>query len=80
MPDATAKKLMDEALGVEEAEVKLKRTYQVETSPVLPAAKRALSPDRDERTANWGACNDASSWCSRISRSCAARNLRPWVS
>ena len=32
---------MDEALGVEEAEVKLKRTYQAKLSPVLPAAKVA---------------------------------------
>ena len=41
VPDATAKKLMDEALAVEEAEVKLKRTYQAKLSPVLPAAKVA---------------------------------------
>jgi hypothetical protein len=41
VPDATAKKLMDEALGVEEAEVKLKRTYQSKLSSVLPAAKVA---------------------------------------
>ena len=41
VPDATAKKLMDEALSVEEAEVKLKRTYQAKLSPVLPAAKVA---------------------------------------
>lgn len=41
VPDATAKKLMDEALSIEEAEVKLKRTYQAKLSPVLPAAKVA---------------------------------------
>ncbi len=41
IPDATAKQLMDEALTVEESEVKLKRTYQAKLLPVLPASKVA---------------------------------------
>lgn len=41
IPDATAKQLMDEALSVEEAEVKLKRTYEAKLLPVLPTAKVA---------------------------------------
>jgi hypothetical protein len=36
-----AKKLMDEALAVEEAETKLKRTYADKVGKVLPAAKTA---------------------------------------
>lgn len=36
-----AKKLMDEALAVEEAETKLKRTYADKIGKVLPAAKTA---------------------------------------
>lgn len=41
IPDATAKQLMDEALSVEEAEVKLKRTYASKLLPVMPASKVA---------------------------------------
>jgi hypothetical protein len=37
----TAKKLMGEALAVEEAEVKLKRTYAEKIGKVLPATKAA---------------------------------------
>jgi Spy/CpxP family protein refolding chaperone len=41
IPNDTAKKLMNEALAVEEAEVKLKRSYAEKISKVLPAAKTA---------------------------------------
>lgn len=37
----TAKKLLDEAISVEEREVKLKRTYAEKIGKVLPAAKTA---------------------------------------
>lgn len=37
----TAKKLLDEAISVEEQEVKLKRTYAEKVGKVLPAAKTA---------------------------------------
>jgi hypothetical protein len=37
----TAKKILDEAISVEEQEVKLKRTYADKVSKVLPAAKTA---------------------------------------
>ena len=37
----TAKKLLDEAISVEEQEVKLKRTYSDKIGKVLPAAKTA---------------------------------------
>lgn len=37
----TAKKLLDEAISVEEQEVKLKRTYADKIGKVLPAAKTA---------------------------------------
>ncbi|HJT19867.1 MAG TPA: hypothetical protein VJ746_05330 [Nitrospira sp.] len=39
--DDQAKKLMNEALAVEDAEVKLKRTYAEKIGKVLPAAKTA---------------------------------------
>ncbi|WP_455378652.1 hypothetical protein [Petrachloros mirabilis] len=39
--DDTAKKLLNEALSVEEAEVKLKRTYADKIGKVLPATKTA---------------------------------------
>jgi hypothetical protein len=39
--DDTAKKLLDEAILVEEQEVKLKRTYADKVGKVLPAAKTA---------------------------------------
>jgi hypothetical protein len=41
IPDATAKKLLDEALMVEEGEVELKKAYAQKFSEVLPAAKAA---------------------------------------
>jgi hypothetical protein len=41
IPDATAAKLLDEALVVEEAEVALKKTYAAKFTEVLPAAKAA---------------------------------------
>ncbi|HJR77307.1 MAG TPA: hypothetical protein VJ805_10045 [Nitrospiraceae bacterium] len=41
IPDATASKLLDEALLVEEAEVALKKTYAAKFTEVLPAAKAA---------------------------------------
>ncbi len=41
IPNDTAKKLLNEALTVEEAEVKLKRSYADKISKVLPAAKTA---------------------------------------
>jgi hypothetical protein len=41
IPDATAKKLLDEALMVEEGEVALKKSYAQKFSEVLPAAKAA---------------------------------------
>jgi len=41
IPNDTAKKLMNQALTVEEAEVKLKRLYAEKITKVLPAAKTA---------------------------------------
>lgn len=41
IPDATAAKLLDEALLVEEAEVALKKTYAAKFTEVLPTAKAA---------------------------------------
>jgi Spy/CpxP family protein refolding chaperone len=41
VPDATAHKLMDEMLGIEESEVKLKRAYVPKLEKVLPASKTA---------------------------------------
>jgi hypothetical protein len=41
IPDATAKKLLDEALAIEEAEVALKRSYIPKLNVALPAAKVA---------------------------------------
>ena len=41
IPNDTAKKLLNEVLAVEEAEVKLKRSYAEKISKVLPAAKTA---------------------------------------
>lgn len=41
LSDDKAKKLMNEALAVEEAEAKLKRTYADKIGKVLPAAKTA---------------------------------------
>ena len=41
VPDATAKKLLGDALSVEEQEVKLKRTYAEKLGKVLPATKVA---------------------------------------
>ena len=41
IPNDTAKKLLDEALAVEEADAKLKRTYADKVGKVLPAAKTA---------------------------------------
>ena len=41
LKDAEAKKLMNEALAVEDTEVKLKRTYAEKVGKVLPAAKTA---------------------------------------
>ena len=41
IPNDTAKKLLGEALSVEEQEVKLKRTYAEKLEKVLPAAKVA---------------------------------------
>jgi Spy/CpxP family protein refolding chaperone len=41
IPNDTAKKLMNQALAVEEAEVKLKRSYAEKIGKVLPAAKTA---------------------------------------
>ncbi len=41
IPNDTAKKLLDEALSVEESDVKLKRTYADKVGKVLPAAKTA---------------------------------------
>jgi hypothetical protein len=41
IPNDTAKKLLDEALAVEESDVKLKRTYADKVGKVLPAAKTA---------------------------------------
>jgi len=41
IPNDTAKKLLNEALAVEEAELKLKRSYAGKIGKVLPAAKVA---------------------------------------
>lgn len=41
IPNDTARKLLDEALSVEESDVKLKRTYADKIGKVLPAAKTA---------------------------------------
>ena len=41
IPNDTAKRLMNEALAVEEAEVNLKRTYAEKLAKVLPATKVA---------------------------------------
>ena len=41
IPNDTAKKLLDEALAVEESDAKLKRTYADKVGKVLPAAKTA---------------------------------------
>lgn len=41
VPNDTAKRLLDEALTIEEAEVTLKRSYAGKLAPVLPAAKVA---------------------------------------
>ena len=41
IPDATATKLLDEALFVEEAEVALKKVYAAKFTEALPAAKAA---------------------------------------
>lgn len=41
LPNDQAKKLMNEALAVEEAEAKLKRTYADKLNKVLPASKTA---------------------------------------
>ena len=41
IPDATAKKLLDEMVAIEEAEVALKRSYIPKLNAVLPAAKVA---------------------------------------
>lgn len=41
VPDATAKKLLNEALAIEDAEVKLKRSYVPKLEKVLPEMKVA---------------------------------------
>ena len=41
VPDATAKKLLNEALAIEEAEVKLKRSYVPKLEQVMPGMKVA---------------------------------------
>ena len=41
IPDATAKKLLDEMVAIEEAEVALKRSYIPKLTAVLPSAKVA---------------------------------------
>lgn len=41
VPDATAKKLLDEALSIEEAEVQLKRSYVPKLAQALPEMKVA---------------------------------------
>jgi hypothetical protein len=41
LPDDTAKKLMNEALAVEQSEVQLKRTFADKLRKVLPASKTA---------------------------------------
>jgi len=41
VPDATAKKLLDQALSVEEQETKLKRTYAEQLDKVIPPTKVA---------------------------------------
>jgi hypothetical protein len=41
VPDATAKQLLDEALAIEDAEVKLKRSYVPKLEKVLPVSKIA---------------------------------------
>ena len=41
MPNETAKKLLDDALDIEEAEVTLKRSYVPKLGAALPAAKVA---------------------------------------
>ena len=41
VPDATAKKLLDEALAIEDAEVKLKRSYVPKLEKALPEMKIA---------------------------------------
>ena len=41
IPDATAKKLLDEMVAIEEAEVALKRSYIPKLNAVLPAGKVA---------------------------------------
>ena len=47
----TAKKLLNEALSVQEAEVKLKRTYADKIGKVLPATKTARSDASSSRIA-----------------------------
>ena len=41
MPDATAKKLLNDALAIEASEVDLKKSYVPKFEKVLPAAKVA---------------------------------------
>jgi len=41
VPNETAKKLLDDALAIEDAEVKLKRSYVPKLETALPAAKVA---------------------------------------
>jgi len=41
VPDATAKKLLDEALAIEEAEVKMKRSYVSKLGKAIPEMKVA---------------------------------------
>lgn len=41
VPDATAKKLISEAISIDEAEVKLKRSYLPKLEKVVPAMKAA---------------------------------------
>ncbi|MGH8642243.1 MAG: hypothetical protein ACRET6_11050 [Burkholderiales bacterium] len=41
VPDETAKKLINEAIGIEEAEVKLKRSYVPKLEKVIPGMKVA---------------------------------------
>jgi|SRR5208282_6745625 len=41
IPDATAKKLLDESIAIDESEVNLRREYAAKLTRVIPAAKAA---------------------------------------
>lgn len=61
VPNATAKKLLDEVLAIEEAEVALKRSTAAKLAPVLPATKVRVTFKSRTRSGPW--CG--SSWPTR---------------